>query len=94
MFHTKENLYFERHDDEGSVRIVKYAPGATPEMIEDGRVSPAVDLVLDSATWKSVVASVSRNGDSSSTFDQIGAVHDDVQLARRQYAEPFTSGDE
>jgi hypothetical protein len=65
-FHARDNWYFRREDD-GSVRVM--APDST---------GPGAHQVvtLDADTWASVVASVSRDGETTETFHAARRFHD------------------
>ena len=54
-FHAKDGWYFERMED-GSVRISAAVQRSTET------------LVVDAATWASIVAAVSATGGTSETF--------------------------
>lgn len=59
MFHAKDGWYFGRTND-GSVHIVALGD---------------VEVVLDTNTWCSAVASVSARGDAPETFQEAQNLH-------------------
>lgn len=65
-FHAHDGWYFDR-DAEGQVRIAHYANNG-----------PQVDasIVMDAATWVSVVTSVTSTPDDSETYQAVAALHD------------------
>lgn len=71
-FHWKDNWYFERLDDEGTVRLYHEDLEADQE---DGIVEYDVCLDIDAASWASIVASVSKLGDTAEVFQKVIALH-------------------
>lgn len=67
MFHAKEGLTFGRRKD-GSVWIVKRASAR-----EDSEI--VMDITLDADMWCSVIASVSKIGETSAKFDEAQQFH-------------------
>jgi hypothetical protein len=65
-FHARDGWYFRREDD-GSVHI------AAPDSLGPGASQV---VTLDADTWASVVASVSRNGETADSFAAAARFHD------------------
>ena len=74
MFHAKNGLYFERLPD-GSVRILlkRKLPGAWVSGAFADETS--FEVTLDSMTWASAVASVTKQGDLVEVFETILNLH-------------------
>jgi hypothetical protein len=72
MFHSKNGLFFDRNQD-GSVKIVvtkgKFPLDAPDEIL--------YQQSLDADTWASVVSTVSKEGETSETFQQAREFHGD-----------------
>lgn len=66
-FHVA-GLSFQRNEEAGVVIRRHSSP--------DPNVTPVLLAILDRDTWCSVVAAVSRFGDSADSFQWAGAVHD------------------
>lgn len=64
-FHARDGWYFRREDD-GSVRI------SAPDSMGPGASQV---ITLDANTWASVVASVSRNGETADSFAAADRFH-------------------
>lgn len=58
-FHWREGWYFERLNDH--VRVIKYADGGRSNEIEHAMVIPPNE-------WASIVASVSKQGETSESY--------------------------
>lgn len=63
-FHYKDGWYFERLVD-GSVRIIKNI----------GSLPSATSVTIDPASWASIVAHVSLDGDTADTFAKAVVFH-------------------
>jgi len=75
MYHAKDGLYFKRLPD-GSVKIL--VKRKLPGWWEGGAPvdeSP-IEVTLDSLTWASAVASVSKRGDVTEVFEEALRLHD------------------
>ena len=71
-FHYKDNWFFERLNSEGDVRIYR------EEKESDSETSfPGYEFCIDidAASWASIVASVSKLGETSETYHKIIAYH-------------------
>jgi hypothetical protein len=67
-FHARDGWYFRREDD-GSVHI------SAPDSLGPGASQV---VTLDANTWASVVASVSRNGETADSFAAATRFHSGV----------------
>ena len=70
MFHARGGLYFERLVD-GSVRVV-----LKRRVTKTDGPDVAFEVVLDSLTWASVVAAVSKRGQCVEVVEAALRVHD------------------
>lgn len=80
--HAREGFCFERTAD-GSVRVQKVLYGKSPSPVDPNAQS--VEVVLSEATipaneWASVVAHVSRAGESGETFQAALHFHGDERV--------------
>ena len=66
MYHARDGLYFDRLAD-GTVRCVKRDPTCG--------IRPVIDINIDPATWVSVVAAVSKSGETSETVQAAQELH-------------------
>ena len=69
-FHAGDGWFFKRLDDE--------TPGPT-DWVARGRVEIRTNvssIIFDKDTWASIVASVSKEGESGSTLKRAEALHD------------------
>jgi hypothetical protein len=58
-FHSRDGLFFERNDEDASVRVYFKPPL---------NLFPVAEVTLDASTWASVVASMSDAGESWETW--------------------------
>jgi len=81
MFHYKNNLFFGRRED-GNVRVLKIHPDHKfpgfptvngPPPVADQWVE--LDAIIDADGWASIVASVSKQGETGATFRQARDFH-------------------
>lgn len=72
MFHSENNLYFERQPD-GSVRILKRAIGSSidPEKIKPGMTGIIMDQTISAETFASAVCNCSFKGETGARFQKI-----------------------
>lgn len=71
-FHWKDGWYFERLDAKGTVRIYH------EELVKPSQEEhPEYDVVIDidPASWASIVASVTPQGDNADTFHRAENFH-------------------
>ena len=75
MFHAKGGLYFERQVD-SSVKVVLKTGGVPP----DYRSGPSdFEVTLDPLTWASVVAAVSKRGNTVEVIEAALGLHEQPQ---------------
>lgn len=68
-FHAKDGWYFERNTGTGGVIITKRGAAAFGEPIVE-------QLHVEADTWASIVASVSREGETARTWQEALKFHD------------------
>ncbi len=66
MYHFKDNVYFDRLED-GSVRIIQRHPTLT---------TPMIDINVDPDSWASIVASVSKGGETGDRVQAARELHE------------------
>jgi len=71
-FHLRDNWFFERRTEDGDVRIYHEDLEADQD---DGFVEYDVCLDIDPASWASIVASVSKLGETAETYQHAIATH-------------------
>jgi len=72
-FHFKDNWFFERFTPDGDVRILH---GENLQWI-DGELNGEFDteINIDVASWASIVASVSKLGETAGSYQRVIATH-------------------
>ena len=71
-FHYRDRWYFERLNPEGDVRI--YREEKEPDS-ETGFPEYEFCIDIDAASWASIVASVSKLGDTAEAYQHAIAAH-------------------
>lgn len=76
MFHWSDNLFFGRKSD-GSVRVLKLAPGITewPNIEAPAKGDVLLDVVIPAVQWASIIASASKTGETRESYQQAVAFH-------------------
>lgn len=71
MFHARQGLFFQREPD-GAVRVTKTVDGQPPAI---SWVNVVCDVALAEHEWASVVASVSKTGETTERWQQALTFH-------------------
>lgn len=71
-FHNRDGWYFKRVDEAGTVRIRKRVTG------HDG-AEIVTEIEIPENEWASIVAHVSRRGETSQTWQQARSLHGEGQ---------------
>lgn len=76
MHHWSDSLFFGR-TKEGDVRVVKFAspPKAWPRAEDPYHIDSLFDMVIPAAQWCSIVAHVSRRGETTDAYMDANTVH-------------------
>lgn len=76
VYHWRDGVHFGR-DADGTVSIFKFDPNAQP-----GSRGTLFEMLIPPSDWASIVASVSRQGDTGPAYGIAKALHDAPEITQ------------
>lgn len=75
MFHWRDNIFVERMDDKGTVRIRKFIYSPNFEAVDWQFQPTEFDLIITGTEWCSIISSVSQDGETTEKYYEAIGFH-------------------